>query len=72
MLAVITTFFTPAARAASRTRVVPETAPWKRGFLEVRQHISLNLGTDTTHVEDGLRVGWIGERGRDMHDDINT
>jgi hypothetical protein len=29
MLAVITICFTPAARAASRIRVVPETAPWK-------------------------------------------
>jgi hypothetical protein len=36
------------------------------------ENMNLNLGTGITHVEDHLRGGCIGERGRDMHNDINT
>ena len=39
MLAVITSCFTPAARAVSRMRVVPETADYKE-FLEVRENMT--------------------------------
>jgi hypothetical protein len=37
ILAVMTSCFTPAARAASRMRVVPETADWKRVFFRLER-----------------------------------
>ena len=45
MLAVIMSCFTPAARATSNIRVVPETVPWKR--LEIRDNMDINPGTVT-------------------------
>jgi hypothetical protein len=60
MLAVIMTCFMPAARAASRIRVAPETAPCKKFFFRFRrsENMDLDLAMDTTHVEDALRMNW--------------
>lgn len=71
MLAVIISCFTPAARAASRIRVVPEMADYKEFFWRL-ENMNSNLGTGTTYVEDDLRGGCIRERKRDMANDINT
>ena len=70
MLAVMMIRFTPAARAASRTRVVPETADCKSGFFR-RWDTRLRSGIGT-NLEDDLRGGSADEWRCDMDDGIDA
>ena len=72
ILAVMMSCFTPAARAASRIRVVPETAPYKELEVEENMRTGSELDMTTTHVKDALRACGIGKRGCDMHYGIDT
>jgi len=72
MLAVMMSCFTPAARAASRTRVVPETAPYKELEVEEKMKTGSELDMATTHVKHDLSASGMGKRGRDMNNGIDT
>ena len=72
MLAVMMSCFTPAARAASRTRVVPETAPYKELEVKEKMRTGSELDMTTTHIKDALRACGIGKRRCDMNYGIDT
>ena len=69
MLAVTTRRFTPAASAASRIRVVPDTAVYNSIFLKLE--MGRITGTETTNIESDLRTGRMGQRRRDVDNGIH-
>jgi len=69
MLAVTTRFFTPAASAASKIRVVPDTAVYNSVFLKSER--GRLPGTETTNIENDLRASRMGERRGDVDNGIH-
>ncbi len=72
ILAVMMSCFTPAARAASRIRVVPEMVAYKELEVKEKMRTGSELDMTTTHIKDALRACGIGKRRCDMNYGIDT